>query len=103
MAEPVQVVVDSAAIQNFYYIVTMIGAVLAALAAYARSIQVKIDKDIADLAAYKTHVAAEYVSVSRFDNMTKQILDSIKEFRQELGGRLDGMMNRQQPTQINHS
>lgn len=86
--------IDANAVQNAYYVLSLFGAAGAAVAAYARSLHNKIDKTTADLALFKEKVAGEYVLTARFDSMTKQILDSIRDLGTSLGTRIDSILNR---------
>lgn len=95
MAEPVQVVVDSASLQNAYYVIGIMGVILTLIGgacggafAYARSLHTKIDKDRDALAEFKTHVAGNYVSVNHLDQVMRTILESIKEAKIDLGNRI---------------
>jgi hypothetical protein len=90
MADTGQIAINESSIQVAYYILTLFGGLGAGVAAYARSLHNKIDNVSADLAEFKTHVAGEYLSADRFDNMTKQITESIRE----LGNRIDRLFHR---------
>lgn len=82
-------------IQTTYYVLAIFAMLGSAVAAYARMLHSKIDKAAADLAAFKTEVAREYVAGNRFDGAMRQIMDAINH----LGSRIDASFHYQRPAE----
>lgn len=82
-------------IQSVYYVLAIFGLLGGVVVAYARKLQTKIEKNSADLAAFKVQVASEYLSASRFDSAKLEIMTAIHH----VGTRIDSMFHYQRPAE----